>query len=857
MIVRLLLVIGLLVTGLPPVRLVGAEPFTAALATPDFFGLVGRDPWYEFDEATNQPRRPFQEAMLRNIAASGAGWIRIEFHTNYLAGPFRAAGSIAFAETDLFVRELAPAAKVKVLGLLNSGIISDQPPLSYKIRDLLDPARRDRYIAAFVARSREIASRYSGQLGAYEIMNEPNINAELTTTTGGPNGPLRQEIPPDVYAELLTQTYRAIRSVDPGTPVLIGGLLKGQPVERPDRYTTNYLQAIYSSPAVVAFRATERRLPFDGVGLHPYPNTGLSRSLWLDDTLGLVDQMRTVVAANNDPGRLWITEVGVKASPASAMVAPATADETFQANWLRDLMTALATSYADRVARVFWFKYEDFPPGSPIETWGLVRLVERGGAYDPNGMIQRVKPAFTALHDLAFVSASSWLFAEGYTGAGFDQYLTIQNAGPTAALVAVTYLPTGAAPVMRSVVVPPRSRATLTVYDPVNGIGRGWPVATRLRASAPVVVERPLYFAYTPSRDAGGGAGPWTGGHVVLGAAEPSQRWYFAEGYTGAGFDQYLTLQNPSPISAGVTVTYLFADGSGSQTQRLTLPGASRQTVAVHSVVGRGRAVSMIIDSNPVGIVAERPIYFAYRSATQPGEVMTGGHVAMGVRQPAPSWWFAEGYTGAGFEQYFSILNPSSQVVTVTITYFLTGNRTLQRGLVVPGGRRATVAVHSAADPAGLGPGEANAARVDGSGPIVVERPIYFRYQLRDGRLVDGGHTVVGATALATRYQFAEGFTGAGFDQYLTLLNPATTTNRIQLIFQLADGSTVTRERTVLPGSRETIQVHDPLEGVGPNQAVSTTAVSLDGRAFLAERPMYFVYGPDWTGGHVTIGYPG
>jgi hypothetical protein len=850
----LLLALLMLLAAAPPAAPARATaPDPPALAPADFFGVVGRDPWYEFDPISGQPRREFQETMARNIAATGARWIRIEFHTAYESIGALRAGKLTFAETDLFITEIAPRYGLKVLALINSGIISDQAPDFYRLKDLLDPnpTLRNRYIEGFRDRAREIAARYAGKIGAYEIMNEPNISAELGVTTGFKN----QEIPPAVFGELLTQTAVAVRRADPGAPIVVGGLLKGYPLENGNRYTTDYLAALYTAPAVAAHRAAQGRFPFDGVGLHPYPNTALPRSQWLNDTLGLVSQIGNVMEAAGDPGKIWITEIGVKAAPAAQPVAPATDQEAFQATWLRDLYTKLATEapYRNRVANVFWFKYEDFAPPDQTETWGLVRLEASGTRYDPSGAIRRAKPAFAALHELAFIPASTWLFAEGYTATGFDEFLTIQNPDPTETLVAVTYQPTGAAPVLRSAMAPALSRTTLTVHDLVTGVGRGWPVAARVRATGRVVAERPMYFNYGPG---------WTGGHVALGAVTPATRWYFAEGYTGAGFDQYLTLQNPSTVNTTVTITYRFADGQGGQQQTLALPAQSRRTVNVHDVVGRGRAVSMIVDSaGGVGIMAERPIYFSYNGHANAFSA-TGGHVAVGARAPAHTWWFAEGFTGEGFDQYFSILNPNDQPAKVVITYYLPGDRQEQRSLTVEAGRRGTVAVHRNDDPAGLGRGFTNAARLVSDRPVVVERPIYFRYGLRDGRLVDGGHTVVGATTLSTSYGFAEGYTGAGFDMYLTFLNPGDQPNQIQMIFQLDGGATVIRQRTVAPRSRETVAVHDPVAGVGPGQAISTSLVSLDGRPFLSERPMYFNYvplagGPGWTGGHVAIGNPG
>ena len=48
-------------------------------------------------------------------------------------------------------------------------------------------------------------------------------------------------------------------------------------------------------------------------------------------------------------------------------------------------------------------------------------------------------------------------------------------------------------------------------------------------------------------------------------------------------------------------------------------------------------------------------MYFTYNGA------ITGGHNVMGVQAPRQSWLFAEGYTGAGFDEYLTLLNPNSE----------------------------------------------------------------------------------------------------------------------------------------------------------------------------------------------------
>jgi hypothetical protein len=74
-----------------------------------------------------------------------------------------------------------------------------------------------------------------------------------------------------------------------------------------------------------------------------------------------------------------------------------------------------------------------------------------------------------------------------------------------------------------------------------------------------VNVERPMYFNYY-----GATTGWADGGHNAVGAVTAEYSWYFAEGTTRPGFDQYLTIQNPgnagpnnpSNLVAAVEVTY-------------------------------------------------------------------------------------------------------------------------------------------------------------------------------------------------------------------------------------------------------------------------------------------------------------
>ena len=131
----------------------------------------------------------------------------------------------------------------------------------------------------------------------------------------------------------------------------------------------------------------------------------------------------------------------------------------------------------------------------------------------------------------------------------------------------------------------------------VNGaIGSGKEVSIRLESTQPIVAERPIYFNFKGRN----------GGHNSTGATGASTLWYFAEGFTGDGFQEYLTLQNPGGTRANVTIEYQYRNGGG-MTQIVSV--VARETIDVNAVVGGGKEVSVTVTSD-TPIIAERPMYF-------------------------------------------------------------------------------------------------------------------------------------------------------------------------------------------------------------------------------------------------------
>ena len=102
----------------------------------------------------------------------------------------------------------------------------------------------------------------------------------------------------------------------------------------------------------------------------------------------------------------------------------------------------------------------------------------------------------------------------------------------------------------------------------------------------------------------------WSGGHCVLGAGSPREDWYFAEGTTREGFEEWLCLQNPGEEEVPCTLTFHTGEGEVIPLQA-ALPPHSRTTLNVNHLLGPGRDLSVHVHAASP-IVAERPMYFRY-----------------------------------------------------------------------------------------------------------------------------------------------------------------------------------------------------------------------------------------------------
>lgn len=415
--------------------------------------------------------------------------------------------------------------------------------------------------------------------------------------------------------------------------------------------------------------------------------------------------------------------------------------------------------------------------------------------------------------------STTWYFAEGYTGEKFDEWLCLQNPGSVAANVTITYMFREGENQTTSKNISANSRETISVN---SDAGANKEVSIKVEADGQIVAERSMYFNYQNK---------WPGGHNTLGTTTPANTWYFAEGYTGSGFEEWLTLQNPGATDATVTITYMFRQGE-TLVRTKTVAANSRETVDVNTDAGADKEVSIKIESTQP-LVAEKPIYFEYQGM-DPSSTFnsSGGHNTIGVTSASNSWYFAEGYTDLLFDNWLTLQNPGATDATATITYYLRGDGTQTNSRTVAANSRETVYINQ-----DVGTGKEVSIEIQSTQPLVAERPIYFAME----DFSDGGHNTIGVTAAQTSWYFAEGYTGDGFREWLTLQNPNATSANITITYMYRDGDTKTVGRNIPAYSRETVNVNTD---VGANKEVSLKVES--DNAIIAERPMYFYYQDSW-----------
>jgi hypothetical protein len=354
-------------------------------------------------------------------------------------------------------------------------------------------------------------------------------------------------------------------------------------------------------------------------------------------------------------------------------------------------------------------------------------------------------------------------------------------------------------------------------------------------SDAPIIAERPMYFTFTGLQSYS-----IPGGTDVLGATTLGTQFDFGYLDTSAGHSTWLTILNQNSSDMTATVQYYAQSGGAPTTILHTIPANSRGTVYVNTEGLPSGSYSALVTLSEPGLV-ERPMYLVDSTTGY-----TGSADVVGVPNLLTHWYFAEGYTSATFSERYILFNPNGTAATATVTFLKSDGSTLAVPVSLASGAQAVVDANGVLGSGGVN----NSATVTASQPILAER--FMSFSFAGASAIPGATDVIGAAAPGYITYFAEGYSGSGFSEFLTLENPDPTNTAYVLVKYLPqNGSAPTLQIvSIAPHSRATVYTNS----VMPGQSFSMVVQS--GLPIVAERPMYFNYNSSGqTGGTDVLGY--
>jgi hypothetical protein len=231
-----------------------------------------------------------QAQQLEAMKAMGVTSVRLE--ANWYWGEPE-SGSFNWTPIDMAVSAIEKA------GLSADLLIDGCPPWAAASgaggTQYAEPASA----AQFASWAGAVAARYAPKgVNYFEIWNEPNLAVFW-----------QPKPDPAAYSADLKAAYTAIKSADPSSVVLSGGLAPAED-DGSNYDPRTFLQDMYADGAGGSF---------DGLGFHPYsypdsPDTVTTWSGWsmMAETS---PSLRSIMAANGDSGKkIWITEYGAPTS---------------------------------------------------------------------------------------------------------------------------------------------------------------------------------------------------------------------------------------------------------------------------------------------------------------------------------------------------------------------------------------------------------------------------------------------------------------------------------------------------------------------------------------------------------------
>jgi hypothetical protein len=510
-----------------------------------------------------------------------------------------------------------------------------------------------------------VANRYKGYVDYYQIWNEPGWDSNAQAAKDGViylSGDCEY-----TYLGLLRSAYQKIKKVNPQAYVIAGSLMQG--LTRSGDNFTPYDTLMKGANQDVSMKIDSNK------------NIVAERPMYFNYQGRITDG--TVELGTTKPGRTWFLAEGAthpgfdewiciqnpNATKATVRITYMFPGGTTQEKWVsvgpntrftesvnadvgpnKDVSARVDSDIPVCVERPMYFKYRGSIDGGSIAS-GVPQL------------------------------SKVWYLAEGATQPGFEEWISLMNPGSAGTEVTITYMFPGGATQVQKLTMPPTSRETVMVN---NVVGPNKDVSAKIEANNPIIAERPMYFNYH---------GAWTGGHSQYGAVAPNKSWFLSEGTTrnngvDGAFEEWISIQNPGDKEANVSFKYMFP-GGGVQAASKKIPAHARETILVNDVVGKDKDVSVQLDSDQA-VVVERPQYFNYHNWC------TGGDVELGCTASSPVWYFAEGTTRSGFDEWVTLQNPNAAAADARITFMFSDGTTQEKWINLPAHSRTTVSVNEA-----------------------------------------------------------------------------------------------------------------------------------------------------------------
>lgn len=428
---------------------------------------------------------------------------------------------------------------------------------------------------------------------------------------------------------------------------------------------------------------------------------------------------------------------------------------------------------------------------------------------------------------------------EGATSQFFDTRFALLNPEALPTIATMRFLRTGEAPIVHVVPVPARTRVTV---DPklVPGLAAA-EFSTVVESDQPLVVDR------TMSWDATG-----YGGHSETAVAAPALLWYLAEGATHSSFGLFYLIQNANTTAATVRVRYLLP--SGSPVERTYSVGPeSRTTIWVNQIPELSStdasAVIEVLNGQPV--IVERAMYLS-----RAGVLFSAGHESAALAAPAIRWSLAEGATGAFFDDFILVANPTATAAAVQVTYLRPTAPPIVKSYNIAANSRFNIWVDF--EDAALAD-TAVSAVVESTNavPILVERAMWWP---GDSTTWHEAHNSAGATASGPRWALADGEVGGprATATYILLANTSATQASVRVTLLFEDGRSAERTFFVEGNSRFNVSVADEFSGVaGRRFGAVIESIGATPAQLIVERATYWdAGGVRWAAGTNALATP-